>query len=219
MPRTQDHVNQGNMLIWEDQWITESEASEMLDTSYGSAFAILHDDSGYWKVSAKWVPRQLTDPHKQQQTEVATEVLPRYEEDPGLTRQDCHSWRDFDPQSERYSREWKHPGSPWEKIKKEKQRPFCQITISIPSPAIWSCLLQNKDKLLIVQLTQLCLKTNSNLQFTTTKTCCGEPFSCTTTMLTCPYWHSGHRRTHTQPSHNNKCQWKKIYMPQNKYQN
>jgi hypothetical protein len=45
--------------------------AEMLDIRYGSAYAILHDESGSRKACAKWVPRQLTDPHKQQHMEVA----------------------------------------------------------------------------------------------------------------------------------------------------
>jgi len=48
------------------------EVAEMLDISYGSAYAILHDESGSWKECAKWVPRQLNDPHKHHM-EVATQ--------------------------------------------------------------------------------------------------------------------------------------------------
>jgi hypothetical protein len=47
------------------------EVAEMLEISYGSAYAILHDETGSRKASAKWVPRQLADPHKQQHMEVA----------------------------------------------------------------------------------------------------------------------------------------------------
>lgn len=49
------------------------EVAEMLDISYGSAYATLHDESGSWKACAKWVPRQLTDPHKQHRMKVATQ--------------------------------------------------------------------------------------------------------------------------------------------------
>jgi hypothetical protein len=49
------------------------QVAEMLDISYGSAYAIRHDESGSWNECAKRAPRQLTDPHKQQRLEVATQ--------------------------------------------------------------------------------------------------------------------------------------------------
>lgn len=82
-----------------------SEIAEVLDISHSSAGTTLHYDVGYWKKCAKWVlrqltdphkrqcmevgywkkcakwvPRQLTDPHKQQCMEVATEFLQCYEQ-------------------------------------------------------------------------------------------------------------------------------------------
>jgi hypothetical protein len=43
-----------------EKMITVSEIAEMPDTSFGSAYATLHDDLGYQKVCARGVPRQLT---------------------------------------------------------------------------------------------------------------------------------------------------------------
>lgn len=70
---TQDHTDGGNTLIWEEGRIAMYEVAEMLDISYGSAYAILHNESGSWKECTKWVPRQLNDPHKQHRMEVATQ--------------------------------------------------------------------------------------------------------------------------------------------------
>jgi len=53
--RTQDHIDRADAMIREDRWITVSEVAAHLDISYGSAYAILHDDLGYRKVCAWWV--------------------------------------------------------------------------------------------------------------------------------------------------------------------
>jgi hypothetical protein len=50
----------------------------------GSAHAIVHDDLGYHKVCAQWVPKQLTAQHKQQCTDVVTRFLQHYKEDPSI---------------------------------------------------------------------------------------------------------------------------------------
>ena len=42
---------------------------------HGPAYAILHDEAGSQKACARWVPSQLTDPHKQQSMEVATQFF------------------------------------------------------------------------------------------------------------------------------------------------
>jgi hypothetical protein len=60
---TQDHTDCATALIQEDQLITVSHVAEMLDTCV-SVYATLHNDLQHRKVCARWVPRQLTDPHK-----------------------------------------------------------------------------------------------------------------------------------------------------------
>jgi hypothetical protein len=56
----------------------------MMGISYGFAQAIVHDDLGYHKVCAQWMPKQLTAQHKQQRIDVSTRFLQCYEEDPGI---------------------------------------------------------------------------------------------------------------------------------------
>ena len=73
MLHTQDHTNGAKTLIGEEGCITVYQVTEMLDISYGSAYAILHYESGSQKACAKWIPRQLTDPQKQQRIEMATQ--------------------------------------------------------------------------------------------------------------------------------------------------
>jgi len=40
------------------------EISLQLGVSQGTAYALLHDILGFHKVSARWVPRHLTEEHK-----------------------------------------------------------------------------------------------------------------------------------------------------------
>jgi len=62
--RTQDHINRADAMIREDRWIMVLEVAAHLDISYGSTYAILHDDLGHRKVCARWVPKELTVVHK-----------------------------------------------------------------------------------------------------------------------------------------------------------
>lgn len=93
-----------------------SEVAEVLDIGHSSACAILRCDIEYRKKCAKWVPRQLTDPRKQQYVEVTTQVLQRYEGNSGLLDRmvtGSETWVHlFNPESKRHGMEWKHPGIP-----------------------------------------------------------------------------------------------------------
>ena len=92
-------------MIREDRRIMVSEVAAHLDISYGSAYAILHDDLGYRKACARWVPKEPTVVHKQQRVEVATQFIRRYEEDPSILERIVtgdKTWvHHYDPESKR----------------------------------------------------------------------------------------------------------------------
>jgi len=123
--RTQDHINRADAMVREDRQITVSEVAAHLDISYGSAFAILHDDLRYRKVCAWWIPKELTVVHKQQRVEVATQFVRRYEEDPRILERtvtgDEICVHHYNPESKRQNMEWRHPSSPAQK--KFKRQP------------------------------------------------------------------------------------------------
>jgi len=106
-------------MIREDRWITVFEVAAHLDISYGPTYAILHDDLGYRKVCARWVPKELTVVHKRQRVEVVTQFVRRYEEDPSILETTVTSdktWvHHYDPESKRQSMEWRDPSSPAQK--------------------------------------------------------------------------------------------------------
>ena len=69
------------------------------------------------KVSARRVPRMLTDDQKKTQLDISRYRLSHYEDDPGdfiervVTQYE--TWvHQFDPESKMQSKQWKHPGSP-----------------------------------------------------------------------------------------------------------
>ena len=86
---TQDHIDRADAMIREHRRITVSKVAAHLDISIGSAYAILHDDLGYRKVCAQWVPKELTVVHKRERVEVATQFVTQYEEDPSVLTKDC----------------------------------------------------------------------------------------------------------------------------------
>jgi len=123
--RTQDHIDKADAMIREDRWIMVSEVAAHLDISYGSTYAILHDDLGYRKVCARWVPKELTVVHKRQRVEVVTQFARRYEEDPSFLERIVtgdETWvHHYDPESKRQSMEWRHSSFPTQK--KFKRQP------------------------------------------------------------------------------------------------
>ena len=57
---------------------TVDELAQSLLISHGSAQEIIHEILGYRKVSARWVPRQLTEQHKRRRVEICQTLLTRY---------------------------------------------------------------------------------------------------------------------------------------------
>jgi len=41
-----------------------TDTADKLDISSGSAYSVIHWDLGYYKICARWGPKQLTDEYK-----------------------------------------------------------------------------------------------------------------------------------------------------------
>jgi hypothetical protein len=84
--------------------------------SFGSVQAILTDIYGMSKVSARSVPRELTDDQKRITLYISRYLLSRYEDEPDFIYQmvtQDETWvHHFDPESKKQSMQWKHHGSP-----------------------------------------------------------------------------------------------------------
>jgi hypothetical protein len=60
-----DDVEQVNALVQDDRGITVNDTTKKLEISCGSAYSITYENIRYHKICAQWVPKQLTDEHKQ----------------------------------------------------------------------------------------------------------------------------------------------------------
>ena len=62
-------------IVKENRRVTVHEIAAHLDMSHGSAHHIVHDVLQFHKVSARWVPRQLTEELKQRRVDACQELL------------------------------------------------------------------------------------------------------------------------------------------------
>jgi hypothetical protein len=60
-----DSVERVNSLVQEDLPITAIDIAEKLGVSCGFAYSVISEDLGYHEICARWVPKRLTDEHKQ----------------------------------------------------------------------------------------------------------------------------------------------------------
>ena len=109
------NIDQADALIKENRRITINELPELLGVSAGSAAKIM-DTLGYSKVCASWVPRQLTEAHKQSRLEACPEHLEYCHSDKAFLQQIVtgdETWvHHLEPESKRASMECRHPTSP-----------------------------------------------------------------------------------------------------------
>jgi histone-lysine N-methyltransferase SETMAR len=89
---------------------------ELKEIAYTTVYRIVHDTLGYRKVSARWVPKELTEHHKAQRTGVSLNNLLCYQEDPAFldnTVTGDETWvHHITPETKRHFMMWKHQSSP-----------------------------------------------------------------------------------------------------------
>ncbi|GFR91223.1 histone-lysine N-methyltransferase SETMAR [Elysia marginata] len=74
---SEDNVKRVDELIRQDRRLKLHEIASSLKISETSAHSVVFDELGYRKVSAKWVPKQLTDNHEEQRLVICRELLRR----------------------------------------------------------------------------------------------------------------------------------------------
>lgn len=119
--RTEATIEKVNDFIAEDRRVTVAELSLKLDIGEATVCRLIKD-LGFSKVCARWVPRQLTDAHKDQRRTICSEVLGRFDDDGpdflGRIVTGDETWlHHFDPETKRQSMEWHHVTSPRKKFK------------------------------------------------------------------------------------------------------
>jgi len=68
-------------IVKENRHVTVNEIAAHLVMSHGSAHHVVHDDLQFHKVSARWVPRQLTAELKERCVDACQELLKCFEAD------------------------------------------------------------------------------------------------------------------------------------------
>ena len=128
--KTEDNKGRVNELIQTDRRLKIREISESLDISKSTVHRIVFDELHYRKVSARWVPKELTADHKTQRVETCETLLNRCRTVTGamnasgdLQQYDeaflrsiitgDETWiHHITPETKRDSMVWKHPSSP-----------------------------------------------------------------------------------------------------------
>jgi len=112
-------------LVKENRRVTVHEIASHVDMSHGSAHHIVHDALQFRKVSASWVPRQLTAELKER-ADACQELLKRFEAEGdgflGRIITGNETWVHYhQPETKKASKEWRHTSSP--KPKKFRTQP------------------------------------------------------------------------------------------------
>ena len=72
---TGSHVELVRKMVDEDARVSIREIASTLDISFGSAQSILTDQLNLSKISARWVPRQLSQEQKKKRVQACQELL------------------------------------------------------------------------------------------------------------------------------------------------
>ena len=112
-------------LVYSDRRIQVEEITLALGISHGSVSTILHDLLGMRKLTARWVPKSLSDEQMATRASVCSAFLEgfRFKDDflLRLVTVDGTSVHYYEPENKAQSRQWVGPGSP--RPKKLKTQP------------------------------------------------------------------------------------------------
>ena len=104
-------------LILSDRRLTIRHVSTVMNISTSTAHSIITEHIGMHKVSARWVPRNLSPEQKQIRMSSCQENLTRWKHNPQdfmariITVDETWVYH-FDPETKKQSMQWKRPGSP-----------------------------------------------------------------------------------------------------------
>lgn len=114
---TEENVKKIEDIVLADRRVTVRHLAEVTGISYGSVQNILTSKMNMKKVSARWVPRMLTDEQKKKRVDLSRANLAKFQADQEnfLSRFVTmdETWiHHFDPETKQQSMTWKRPSSP-----------------------------------------------------------------------------------------------------------
>jgi len=114
--RNNENVQKIREIVREDRRRTIENISLMSGVSWSSVQRILTEDLGMTRVAAKFMPRILTEDHKEQRVEACRQMKNQIELDPNFLSKIItgdESWcYGYDPETKQQSSQWKTPQSP-----------------------------------------------------------------------------------------------------------
>lgn len=134
-----DNVVMIDALVQEDRRVKIRTIAETLNISKSCVHRIVHDTLGYRKVCARWVPKQLTESHKETRMVLCLNHLERYHREgeeflQGIVTGD-ETWVHYStPESKRDSMTWKHVTSP-----PPKKFKLTASTKKLMATIFWDC--------------------------------------------------------------------------------
>ena len=113
----EEMCNKVRDLVYSDRRVKVEEIANALHISHGSDSTILHDRLGMRKLTARWVPKSLSDEQMATRASVCSALLMRFrsKEDDFLSRLVTvdETWvHYYEPENKAQSRQWVGPGSP-----------------------------------------------------------------------------------------------------------
>ena len=116
MPPTKKCVRKFRILEYTDRRIQVEEITQLLGLSHGSVSTILHDRLGMCKLTARWVPKSLSNEQMATRAPVSSALLKRLRSKDDfllhLVTID-ETWVHYcEPENKAQSRQWVGPGSP-----------------------------------------------------------------------------------------------------------
>ena len=109
-------IDQGCKKVLEDRFLMVQEIVAKVGISTGSVYSILTEDLNLRRVSAKFVPKLLTEQQKVLRKEISEDMLDLANHDPKFIKTIItgdETWvYGYDPETKLQSSQWKHPKSP-----------------------------------------------------------------------------------------------------------
>ena len=115
--RSEDMIMRVEQMVLEDRHLTVKQIPANAGISVRSVDTILHEDLKMWKVSARWVPRMLTDENKASRVAMCQAMLScdkgmNSAFFPSIVTMDETWMLMFNPETKWSSVQWKHTDSP-----------------------------------------------------------------------------------------------------------
>ena len=112
----EDNIERARDMVLLYRRVTIDEVAYVLQISHGSTYELIHNKFVFHEVCAKWVPKHLTEVHKQTRVDICQKQLDRYGNEPDIFLDriiagDETCVHHYEPECKRRSMEWNHPQS------------------------------------------------------------------------------------------------------------